>query len=214
MASKIIYVNYWHFSRRYAQIEKLCYFCQHILKNDHCLSDVGKKKLVSLNRKRIDLQKEVGEITQLHSSICEKCMGVCCRGHGKYFFTAVDFWLRKFSSNPVSDIGHIADRQWYFYLNRRFQQVVSRINLGEKDQRDFCQYLGENGCKLNVDDKPIKCIVATCKKIRQAMDAPAKSEYAKLIYELYLVALGTFDILKNEARVPASFGRVSLLLTP
>lgn len=206
--------NYWYFSRKYAQIEKLSCYCQYIFRDDHDLSKSGKEKLVLLNLKRIELQKMIGEITILNYSICNKCTGKCCRGQAKYFFTALDFWLRKFSSNPVSDFGHVAYRPWYFYLNRRFQQVVSRITPGEKDQRGFCQYLRKNGCKLNVDDRPIKCLVATCQKIRQAMDASAKSKYGSLIYELFLVSLSTFDVLKNEAKVPSSFGRLSVLLTP
>jgi len=94
------FFDYRHFVRRYAQFEKVFYLSQSLLPRDYSVSALCRENLRKLNKNRIDIYKKAGESNSSISAVCEKCNGKCCQGPYDHF-TAIDFWLRKYSSNPL-----------------------------------------------------------------------------------------------------------------
>jgi hypothetical protein len=196
----------------------LFHFIQEVLPTGHELSDSTRKNLVFLDKRRRNLQKRIGELNQSFTAIHAKCDGSCCREKTEYYFTGADFWLRKFSLNTIESFGVTSARPWQFFIKKRFRRVMHRSDYMDRrkmEQRknvEKCNFLGQKGCTLDAENRPIKCIIATCSKLRQAMDKRTKTEYKNLISELYNVSLSTLQILKKEAGISPLSGRVSLLL--
>lgn len=203
--------NYWHFSRRYSQFEILFHLIQKVLPLDHEVSDGTRQKLVLLDKQRRMLQTKIWQRSQPLSAIHSKCGGSCCRGKTEYYFTGVDFWLRKFSGNTVESFGMPSGKSWKAVVERRVRRVLRRSTLPkQRETGEKCRFLGRQGCILDAESRPIQCIVFTCGNLRQTMDRRTKTEYRDLINELYDVSLRTLHILEKEAKVSCLPSRVSL----
>lgn len=207
--------NHWCFSRKYAQFTKLFDMNQSILNYDHILSDKAQKKIEILNTSRIEIQNMIEHLGLPSLSVCDKCNGGCCQGSIGHYFTSLDFWLRKHSADKIVKPNLSEPKEWYYYIHKRLKQLTSRIFPSRKvsASKTGCYYLGPDGCKLKYADRPIKCVVSTCPRLRAAMDKQTRIKYSKLIKELFLLSCNAFDILKKEAGLPKRHGRLSLMLT-
>ncbi len=215
--TEIIY-EYWYFSRRNAQFDKLFYLSQNLLSREHLLSNDAQRIIKQLNERRVNIQKMIGRYNLSLSSVCEECDGKCCKDSIEYYFTAIDYWLRKFTSNPIINFSLSLTKPWFHSIIRIIKNLslrILRIYPREKDPglKKDCDCLGNHGCKLSFADRPIKCLVWTCYKLKQAMGEQTKIEYGRLINELYFVSCDTFDILKKEAGISKKYGRLALFLT-
>ncbi len=207
--ANLIY-DYWYFARRYAQLSKIFYLCQSILLPECIISESSVKTLVSLNERRQNIQKEIDKLNASLSTVCSDCKGSCCLGAYNHY-TAIDYWLRKYSSPPLEAFGIEMFFPWYIHLLR--ERLGLHINSQSKVPRNGCPYLSERGCKIEVYDRPIKCLAFTSRKLREAMSKEQRKQYKRLIEELYSISRSTFNILKKEAGIPKSYGNVSLILT-
>jgi hypothetical protein len=203
--------SYVKFARRFAQIRRIFYLSQALLMPECEISEKTKEDLVLLNNKRRNVQERAGEINSLLSKVCYECKGYCCLRSYEHY-TVLEYWLRKYTSSPLQSYSNELLEPILIYLFRY------RLNLNiykrPRILQNGCPYLGDNGCSITVSERPIKCIAFTCRTLRKAMNKQVKSEYAKILKELYFICYDTFGILKREAGIPLSYGRLSLILTP
>lgn len=217
MKPLMIFSNYWRFSRRYAQFEKLFELSQDIFSKDQELSEDSRKAIALLNKYRIDAQIKIGELDLPSLVKCAECKPKCCNNNADKYFSAIDYCLVRTTSKKELNYSVSTISPWYYYALKRFKKLIpSSINNKTKatSKSRGCKYLGKYGCKLDHSDRPIKCLVATCSKLRKSLDNTTRIEYIKLIDQLFIISLKVFDILKKEAGLPGRYGRLSLALTP
>lgn len=213
-------LDYLHFSRRAAQFDHLSAMIHHLLDRERALSDSSMARIERLNYRRIEVHKKLGELNGRVTHICRECnehdVG-CCKRSAEHYFSAIDYWLRRCSPNPVADYAGHPPPSCSYFAKRRVLQIKSKV-MKDRDAKSMdggerCVHLGANGCKLHIHDRPAKCLIATCPKFRRAMDNQTKREYRRLIREMYRLSLEVFDLMKSEARLPRSYGRTSLFFT-
>ena len=103
-------------------------------------------------------------------------MGQCCRGC-RNLFTAIDFAARKYSDNPLTSYGSISEQNellsnYHALIKhiRYFSAVIHLSELNELSKTDKkCAHLTEKGCNLSFEDRPIHCVIFTCKKFRASL---------------------------------------------
>jgi len=214
LSSNILY-HYWHFSRKHAQIRTIFYLSQNLLSEQFVLSDNSIRNISVLNKHRIIIQKEIGELTSLLLPVCEECRSKCCRGNIDDYYSSIDYWLRKYSFNTILKNNISSLTPWYHCIVIRLKQLARKyIDSNEKARFDInCIYLKNNGCELEFSNRPIECSVATCDKLRRAMNKQIKIEYIKFIKKLYSICYEVFDIIKVEAGLPRRHGRLSITFT-
>jgi hypothetical protein len=214
-------LDYLHFSRKTAQFYHLFNLCQSLLGKEHDLSESSMTAIELLNRRRIDVQKNMGELNSRLSHVCRECNDIdtgCCKDAVEYYFTAIDFWLRRESSNPIAEYALLPPHSCIYFVRRRVSQIKTKVkkdrDTTKTDNGERCIHLTASGCKLHIHDRPVKCLISTCPKLRRAMDPHTKREYRRSIMEMYHLSLELFDLMKKEACVPRSYGRTALFFTP
>ncbi len=163
-------------------------------------------------RRRRELQDLSGQL--LHDvNLCMECPRPCCAGRYNHF-RALDYWLRKYSYQPIDEFGSAAQTSWlsrpWSTLAYSMKRTVSTLEEG----RNGCSFLGQTGCTLERSERPIMCIFYTCSRQRAQMNAEQKKIHAQLTEALYDVCLETFDVLKQEAGLPKRYGKLRLFLLP
>lgn len=209
--------DYWRFSRRYAQFERLFDLSHKILHKKQELSASSLKKIARLNRKRECIQREIGELNLNSLLTCADCKGKCCQDNTEDYFTAIDFLMKKSISGKVIGYSGDPEKNLYYYLRIRLKQLFgvtshSSTSLGKSG----CSYLSKTGCTLDNHERPIKCIVATCKELRIALHRHPRmrERYIHLIEQLFFTSLMVLEIQKRESGLPKRYGRLSLAFTP
>lgn len=213
-------LDYLHFSRRAAQFDHLSGLIQSLLDKESPLSEATAARIDRLNRRRIELHKKIGDLNERLAHVCRECNEIdvgCCKRSAEYYFTAVDFWLRRFSPNPVVEYAILPPPSCAHFVKRRVTQIRAKVlkdrDAKKTDSGKRCHHLSDTGCKLHVHDRPAKCLIATCTRFRRAMDPYTKLEYRRSVREMYRLSLEVFDLLVAEARLPRSYGRTALFFT-
>ena len=163
------------------------------------------ENLNSLNNKRKVIQKEIGLISK-NNYPCSECVGSCCLGAYNHF-TAVDFIIRHYSSNPLKEYGLISrDSEFlnnfsslknhlkYFLANHQ-----SAKNKGIS-KSSVCSYLTKTGCALPFGDRPIHCVIFACKLFRDSLELE-QNKFKQLLYllkEMELIEYAAFKLYKND----------------
>lgn len=194
------------FVRKYNQIRKTFFISQGLVKAEFEMCLDSRAGLQMLNQKRIQIHTEIGELNKRLIAICSECKESCCLGSYDHF-SSVDFWMRKYSLNPCSGYGTEIYQPWYAYLFRNRKGLYGL-------PRNGCPELSREGCRLDVIDRPIRCVAYTCLKFRDAMRRDEKRSYAKLIGKIYLIANMTLRILEKEGAICKAHGYVYRFLTP
>ena len=221
--SQLIYnnpvYNYLNFSRKYAQFCYVYFLCQSLLPPDRSLDENARAEIGILNERRIAIQRKMGILNGNLSDACRKCNeagGGCCHNYIEYYFTAIDYWIRKYSGNPIDGYGIIPDQHWYDFSFRRVRKVINALmpdyGADHKEGANNCAFYGIDGCKLKHEERPVKCLISTCGQVRRAMDMNTKLEYVKSIKELYWISRRMLDILKKEAGISRAYDPIAISL--
>ena len=146
------------------------------------LLDTG-RKLNELNRRREVIQRKIVELSK-DLTICSECKGGCCRGNYDHY-TMIDFMIRSFSDKPLKGYGNIWKPKSLFALasdNTKIFSVSKASNY--KTEEEGCPHLSFAGCTLDIEDRPIRCVIWTCRDFRESLPDDELIEIGALINEL------------------------------
>ena len=140
-------------------------------------------RLNELNNRRKIIQREIDELSK-SNSVCAKCQGACCKGEYDHF-TAINYLIRSFSDNPLKGYGDL----WkpiplYALILKKIMPSSKNISSGDIKQINGCPHLSTLGCNLEVEDRPIRCVIWTCRDFREALPHRNLVKIGKLIKEL------------------------------
>ncbi len=214
--------DYWCFSRRCVQFDKVSNLSLGLLDKEYEVSEDARNTLRQLNRDRIACQIKIGNLNLSSFAQCDICNGKCCDKSSDYYFTPIDFWLTKYSSFDVQSYLDDSKKPLQFYFKNRFKPLWVRVNPLVKIENHVkinvpkkgCSHLGDDGCKLPYFNRPIKCVIYACPRLKQSMSDVTRVAYIKAIKDLYSISVETFNVIKAEAGFPSYYGRMSLILTP
>lgn len=178
---------------------------QQEVKKDDFVLDAG--ILCSLNNRRRLIQREISIVSKQSRACCE-CMGKCCSGDHN-LFTVVDVVLRKYSSEPLRSYGYIPKENELLSninsLKEHFRYLLNYCGLSSYSYtaNKRCSHLSDRGCDLSVENRPLLCLIFTCKKFRDELS------------DEELVRLGnlTMEIQTIEYKILRLFGKRSRYLT-
>ncbi|MBU5614220.1 hypothetical protein [Geomonas azotofigens] len=211
--------DFWHFSRRYRIFQRVSSLSHPLLERDHELSERAREALDRLNRDRIACQGRIVALNLPGFARCFDCRGACCREPSERYFTAIDYWLRRHTPHEVRDFATRSAPPLHRYYGARlasaWRLATARPSppapASATDSR--CGHLGERGCLLPAEQRPLKCLFYACSGMRKALDEPTRRAYIEGVKDLQRISILTFDVLKLEAGVPSHYGAASLLLT-
>jgi hypothetical protein len=139
--------------------------------------------LTKYNERRESIQKKIFILTN-NIDICSECQGACCRGNYNHF-TAIDYFIRCFSENPIKEYGALWKPEPAASVF--FKKLLSTFKASESDLKALntaCSQLTSNGCKLKPEHRPIFCVLWTCKKFRNSCPNQIITELGRLTREL------------------------------
>jgi hypothetical protein len=153
-------------------------------------------RMNALNERRKSIQKEIIALGK-SSEACLVCQGLCCRGEYNHF-TAIDYLMRRFSDKPIEEYGTLWKPQpVLFLLMNKFKEVLSRSQSTSQTPSSKCPDLTLTGCTFKPEDRPIRCVLWTCKTYRNSLSANELILIGKLTRELASISSETIKIFKS-----------------
>ncbi|HJV66229.1 MAG TPA: hypothetical protein VJ550_10880 [Geomonas sp.] len=138
-------------------------------------------RLNRLNERRRVLQRNISGLGS-QSDQCRICPGRCCRGAYNHF-TPVDCMIRMFSDCPVPGYGEIWKPEPISSLWLSKSTVVCGEAGGALPETN-CPELSETGCRLEPAERPVRCILWTCRAFRESLPEPTLEKIGTLNKEL------------------------------
>lgn len=216
--------DYWHFSRKYNQFLRVASLSVPLASQETRISEETRAILAELNEQKERCHARIGELNLPSLAACESCSKGCCNNSSPYYFTPIDFWLSKYgSSSDAPDFGRVAPEPLHRYFHARVKSMSRRlVPQGSLDhppepgaeQPEKCRYLGEDGCHLPHEERPIKCVLYACPRLKESMDEATRAAYREAIGDLLDISLKAFNVMKAEAGLPPHYGLASIFLTP
>jgi hypothetical protein len=167
------FLRTWHFFHRSER---------HYHQLSYRLMDAA-EVLNRLDARRRQLQGEVAELGR-NLTVCATC-GECCRGAYDHH-TSVDYLLRLCSDRPLKTYGRIWKPKSFFTLV--VDNVVSLFRKAEINRKGGeltgCPDLGPTGCLMAVEDRPVRCLLWTCRAFRDALSEEERGKMGRLMVEL------------------------------
>lgn len=167
-------------------------------KTDRDFCDLALKKqpivlnLQILDEKRRSIQSEIFSLSSI-SDKCSTCQVSCCNGNYNHF-TIIDFFLRLFSNKPIKEYEEIQKKQ--LPLLKILLDITKRPKLVsvayESVLGSKCPELTPNGCSLSPEDRPIRCILFTCKIFRRSLPRGNLERIGLLTKELWSISSQVF----------------------
>ena len=150
-----------------------------------------KSKLNSLNEERKRLQRKISEIG-MDSSVCCECGGLCCRGNYNHF-TFIDYIMRQFSENPIKEYGEIwKPHSLFSILCKPVLSLLGGVKPALLETPETkCPELTSTGCRFSPEDRPIRCVLWTCRKFRNSLSSDDLKSLGKLTSQLSSLACST-----------------------
>lgn len=228
--------NYWYFSKRYSQVEIVSSLINSMMQDERSLSLPAQMALRSLNEKRALCQSRIGQLNLSGLADCRACQGRCCDSPSDEYFSPIDYWLRKYVDSHECFYSPRMIETPGYYVRRRlelFARVLGSIPariLGRSSKKGFpvaairyqrsaklrsgCQFLDQSGCSLPYADRPIRCVIYACPRMKRGLKQPARSQYSREIDELYHISIATFRILRGEEGRSGFWSGALLSLVP
>lgn len=155
----------------------------------------ARQQLNALNERRMSLQREIDRLTRSCGQACATC-GACCMGEYDHF-TMVDVLIRMFSARPVHSYGEIWKPK---PLYRLFLDIFRPSSQGTVSGKQVagCPHLTPRGCDLQVEDRPIRCTLWTCREFREAILAEDQSKVGRLMVELDGLSVRALELLTGR----------------
>lgn len=121
-------------------------------------------QLAEMDRERRRLQREIHELGK-QNVVCHGCTATCCEGtHTR--FTMVDVLMRRFTDRPVEVFARFnkVEPLWLMAWRRYFpSKTPPFVPVGR------CDHISEKGCALEPEDRPIRCLIWTCRAYRKGL---------------------------------------------
>jgi hypothetical protein len=114
-------------------------------------------KVNDRNKERQRLQRKIIGLSTVDDE-CQKCQGLCCRGDYNHF-TSIDYLYRIFSEKPLSEVGPLWKPNPIGTLLRDKFKRSGKGPGGGEIPKTKCPNLESDGCKLEVEDRPVRCIL-------------------------------------------------------
>lgn len=210
--------DFWHFSRKYMQFLILANMSMGLLHKEHELSEVAREHLTQLCRDKVRCQARIGALQLPLLAECHNCRQGCCNNSSEYYFTPIDFWLARHGSSNVHPFGLHPAKPLHHFLKMRLKSLAPRRAIfwsggTTGGTGSPCRHLGEGGCMLPHAERPIKCHMYACSRLKRSMDQETRDAYKETVRELFGISVRTFNILKAEAKLPSHYGMLSLYLS-
>jgi len=212
--------DFWHFSRKYQQFQRLSSLTLELLDRERELSEQGRAVLVQLDRERARCQERIAALNLPSIAKCNSCATGCCREPAEHYFTVIDFWLRKYTDHKVSTFSQAPFKPLHQYYRSRLAAALRPRSLDETDMADEavgkrapCAHLGATGCTLPYAERPLKCLIYACPELKRSLDEATRARYIEAVGELHRISLEAFNVLKVEAGFPPFYGLASIQLT-
>lgn len=160
--------------------------------------------LCALNNRRRLIQREISIISK-QSQACSECMGKCCSGDHN-LFTAVDQVIRKYSTEPLLSYGYLPKENEllsnYNSLKEHLRYFLRFCGLSSYtySANKRCSHLSERGCDLSVENRPILCLIFTCKKFRDELPDKELIKLANLTMEIQTIEYNILDFFSKRSR--------------
>jgi hypothetical protein len=123
----------------------------------------------------------------------------------------LEYWLRKYSEVPLENYGiELYEPSYISLLRNKFNISINPLN---KIPEIGCPNLSANGCSIQWEERPIKCIGFTCQNLRNAMSWETEAQHMEINDQLYNICMKTFDILKKEAGINRIYGKLSIFIS-
>jgi hypothetical protein len=120
-------------------------------------------------------------------------------------FTAVDYVIRKYSDKPLTSYGYIPESHEllsnYNGLKKQLRYFLKSSHLSEPSfsAKQKCSHLTENGCSLPVEDRPIICLVFTCKEFRDGLPYKELIKLVNLMIEIQSIECNIAGLLNKKS---------------
>ena len=148
-------------------------------------------RLNKLNDKRKQLQKETVALCK-ETDECLRCQGLCCRGNYNHF-TTIDYWIRRFSDKPIDEYGDLPRLEPITsLLSNRIAMLTARPSSSDATNTG-CPNLLSTGCALQPEDRPIRCVMWTCRTFRAALPTSTLRKPRTLTRELVAISSEVAD---------------------
>lgn len=204
----------WHFSRKYRQFQRLSALVLGLLGAERELSQQGREALARLDRERIVCQERIASLNLPAIARCADCAAGCCGEPADHYFTAIDYWLRKYTDNGVRGFSQEPFTPLPKYYRFRISEAVKRGRGPKRTTgRGPCAHLGAAGCSLSHAERPLKCLIYACPGLKRSLYGSTRETYIEEVGKLHRISLEAFNILKEEAGLPPSYGLASIRLT-
>jgi hypothetical protein len=152
----------------------------------HKLQEI-RPKLIILNEKRKIIQQEISSLSK-YTDACRICLNSCCRGNYNHF-TMVDYLIRMFSDNPIREFEEVKQQITLFsILFTKFRPILKNPASKNTSSGSKCPNLTAKGCEFLPEDRPIRCIIYTCKTFRQTVSSDVFYKIGHLTKELSLIS--------------------------
>ena len=151
--------------------------------------------LNSLNERRQSTQKKIIELGA-HSDECRKCQGRCCKGAYNHF-TAIDYLIRMFSDNPIDGYGDLWKPKPLLLMVKDKILLNNEILKKSAAITTSCPDLTNTGCTFLAEDRPIRCVLWTCRSFRDSLSPSRLNKMGRLKRELIIItrqAMNEFKI--------------------
>ena len=187
-----ILLHWKYFQKSDLDFLKLAYKKQHVVAD-----------LRDLNERRRDIQREIIALSST-SDACKICPTSCCRGNYNHF-TVVDHIIRMFSDNPVREFAEIQKKPPSL-LDLAFEKMTkSRLSSNDSRALSFapspasasvagCPDCTPTGCAFMAEDRPIRCVIYTCRAFRRSFSGADIQKIGALTKELSLISAQAFII--------------------
>lgn len=154
---------------------------RHYHKLSYQLANTG-SRVNELNERRKAIQHDIGKLSEENRE-CAKCQGACCKGDYDHF-TVVDYLIRMFSDKPLNGYGKLWKPKPFQSLILDAVRSHSGQRGGNMEQAARCPHLTLSGCDLEIEDRPVRCILWTCRDFRKALPQKGLMQIGRLMREL------------------------------
>jgi hypothetical protein len=160
-------------------------------------------ELTNLNERRKNIQKEILSISATNDT-CKTCPTSCCRGNYNHF-TIVDYMIRMFSDKPINEFAETQQKPpsplklIYEKIRRSKSTPISPFPTQSPPDSlptSGCPNLTPNGCAFSAEDRPIRCVLYTCRVFRHSLPESNLKKIGVLNEELISISKRVFQLFE------------------
>jgi hypothetical protein len=125
-----------------------------------------------LNKKRIDISNKISEIGK-SNRVCADCGGRCCQGDYNHF-QIIDYIMRFNSNSPIGEFRKVNKPPSLSSLLLNRAKAIIRRNhevraIYRPKKKNCSNFIPAFGCCLPPEDRPIFCLIWTCRAFRDGL---------------------------------------------